>query len=84
MNIIRRLIARSRFRKYIRKDESINVVEGMVKARQLYKELCMEAHPDRHPSNRDVALDLMQRINENRHNYAALAALKSEVEEKLM
>lgn len=44
----------------------------------------MEAHPDRHPSNRDVALDLMQRINENRHNYAALAALKSEVEEKLM
>lgn len=56
----------------------------MVKARQLYKELCMEAHPDRHPSNRDVALDLMQRINENRHNYAALAALKSEVEEKLM
>ncbi len=43
MNIIRRLIARSRFRKYIRKDESINVVEGMVKARQ-HQYCCSECH----------------------------------------
>ncbi len=83
MSVIKRLIARIRFRKSIKRDESTNVVDGMVKARRLYKELCVAAHPDKHISKRDVALDLMKRVTENRYNYAALVALKSEIEEKL-
>lgn len=83
MNILKRLIRRIRFRKSIKSDESTNVVDGIVKARKLYKELCMEAHPDRHPLKRDVAQDLTQRITENKHNYSALVSLKTEIEEKL-
>lgn len=83
MSIFGRLVARIGFRKQIKSDESTNVVDGMVKARKLYKELCISAHPDRHSSQRDLAQELMQRINENKHNYAALVALKSEVKEKL-
>lgn len=83
MNILKRLITRIRFRKSIKSDESRNVVNGIVKAHKLYKELCMAAHPDKHPLKRDVAQDLMQRITENKHNYAALVSLKSEIEEIL-
>lgn len=83
MNIFRQLFNRIRFRKFIKSDESTNVVNGIVKARKLYKELCVVAHPDKHPSKQDVAQGLMQRISENKHNYAALVALKSEIEEKL-
>ncbi|WP_270245294.1 hypothetical protein [Phocaeicola coprocola] len=43
----------------------------------------MVAHPDKHSSKQDIAQDLMQRITKNKHNYAALVALKSEIEEKL-
>lgn len=83
MNILKRLITRVRFRRFITSDESSNVVDGIVKVRKLYKELCMVAHPDKHSSKQDIAQDLMQRITENKHNYAALVALKSEIEEKL-
>lgn len=83
MNILKRLITRIRFRKSIKSDESTNVVDGIVKARKLYKELCVATHPDKHSSKRDVAQDLMQRITENKHNYAALVSLKAEIEEKL-
>ena len=55
----------------------------MAKARNLYRELSVKAHPDRNPNNVEVAEDLMQRIVANRHNYAALLALKQEVIEKL-
>lgn len=83
MNILQRLITRIRFRRTIKNDESTNVVDGIVRARKLYKELCVLAHPDKHPSNRDTAQDLMQRITENRHNYAALLSIKTEIAEKL-
>ncbi len=83
MNILKRLITRIRFRKSIKSDESTNVVDGIVKARKLYKELCVVAHPDKHCLKQDIAQDLMQRITENKHNYAALIALKAEIEEKL-
>lgn len=83
MNILQRLITRIRFRRTIKSDESTNVVDGIVRARKLYKELCVLAHPDKHPLNQNTAQDLMQRITENRHNYAALLSIKTEIAEKL-
>lgn len=83
MNPISRFLARLKFRRRIKTDESSNVVDSIVKARQLYKELSIAAHPDKHPSRKDVAEDIMQRITANRHNYSALMSLKNEIEEKL-
>ncbi|MGM9846188.1 MAG: hypothetical protein ACI30K_08205 [Muribaculaceae bacterium] len=84
MNVFGRFLARLKFRRKIKNDESCNVVDSMVKARKLYKELSVAAHPDRHPARRDVAEDIMQRITANKHNYSALLALKGEIAEKLI
>ncbi len=67
----------------VKQDESNNVVDSMVLARRLYKELSVKAHPDRNPNRQAEAEDLMKRIVDNRFNYAALVALKQEVTEKL-
>ncbi len=83
MNIIQRLINRIRFKRTIRCDESTNVVNGIAKARNLYKELIPMAHPDRHQKQKEIAEELTQRIIENRYNYEALLLLKQEVKEKL-
>lgn len=84
MNILKRFILRLKFRKSITTDQSKNVVEGMVKAQKLYRELCRVAHPDKHIKNKDVAEALMKRIVENRYNYQGLLLLKKEVAEKLI
>ena len=83
MNPICRFFTRLKFRRVIKTDESSNVVDSMVKARKLYKELSIAAHPDKHPSKKDVAEKLMQQVTANKHNYSALIALKNEIEEKL-
>lgn len=83
MNLIGRFLARLKFRRKIKTDESFNVVDSMVKARQLYKELSVVAHPDKHPSRKNVAEDIMQRVTANRYNYSALLSLKKEFEDKL-
>ena len=49
MNLFSRFFHRIRFRKTIKEDQSKNVVDGMVKARKLYKELSVAAHPDKYP-----------------------------------
>ena len=83
MNIVRRFINRIRFRNTIKRDESANVVDSMVKARRLYKELSLSAHPDKHPDKSEIAEDIMQRIAKNKHNYSELLKLKIEIVEKL-
>lgn len=83
MFILTRLLHRIQFRKAIKNDESVNVVDGMVKAQMLYKRLSILAHPDRNPEKRDMAEDLMSRITANRFNYSELLKLKVEAEEKL-
>ena len=83
MGFIQRLLNRIRFRKTIKHDESTNVVNGIAKARKLYKELIPKVHPDRHQKQKEIAEELTQRINENRYNYDALLILKREAEEKL-
>ena len=66
MNPISRFFARMKFRRVIKTDESSNVVDSMVKARKLYKELSIATHPDRHPSKKDVAEKLMQQVTANK------------------
>ena len=83
-NLISRLIKRIKFRKTITGDESTNVVDGMVKARKLYKELCAIAHPDRNQYKSDIAEEIMKRIVANKHNYSELLYIQKEVEEKLL
>lgn len=83
MNILSRFIRRLKFRASITSDESNNVVDGIVKAQQLYKELSLKVHPDLNPDKIDIAEELMKRVVENRFNYAALLSLKQEIAEKL-
>jgi hypothetical protein len=78
-----RFIKRLNFRRKIKKDQTSNVVTSMAKAKELYKRLAIEAHPDRNPQNREVAEELMSRISANRYNYAILILLEKEVIEKL-
>lgn len=83
MNPLSRFFARLKFRQVIKTDESSNVVDSMVKARKLYKELSIAAHPDKHPSKKDVAEKLMQQVTANKYNYSVLISLKKEIEENL-
>ena len=84
MGFIKRLLNRIRFRKTIRRDESANVVNGITKARNLYKELIQKTNPDLHKEQKEIAEEMSQRINESKYNYEALLIIKQEVEEKLI
>ena len=64
-------------------DEAYNVVESIAKAKQLYEELIKQAHPDKHPNNKDVAEELTAMINNNRFNYRELLKIKDIVNDKL-
>lgn len=72
-----------KFRRTIKVDESTNVIDGMVKAKRLYKELCLIADPDRNPDKKEIAEELMKQIVANKHNYSALVSLKKEVTDHL-
>lgn len=84
MNFIFRFIKRFKFKKTISIDESNNVVDGMVKAKKLYKELSKIAHPDLNPQREELAKDIMAKIVANRYNYSELLLLKEEIEKTLL
>lgn len=83
MNILVRFLNRLRFRKQVNKNECLNVVNGIAKAKTLYKELCVLAHPDKHPGKETIAEEIIQRVTANKHNHSALVEIKKEVYEKL-
>lgn len=62
----------------------VNVVDSIVKARRLYKELINKTHPDRHPNNNELANILSQQVTENRYNYAELKKLQQIINNKLL
>lgn len=64
-------------------DQSVNVVDSMVKARKLYKELCIKAHPDKHLQQQTIAEELMKKVVVNRFDYNGLLQLQVEIKEKL-
>ena len=72
------------FLKWFRRDnnnlsEGINVVSGISKAKSLYKELIVLAHPDRHPNEEEYYQELTDRITANRYNYNELIKIKNEI-----
>lgn len=75
---------RLRLRRKIHIDEGLNVVEGISKAKTLYKELIRKAHPDRHPQKEELAKEITEAINNNRYNYRGLLELKKRVETELI
>ena len=66
-------------RKKERINEGLNVVSGISKAKSLYKELVILAHPDRHPNREEFYQELTNRINANRYNYNELVKIKEEL-----
>lgn len=64
-------------------DESINVVESIGKAKTLYKDLIIKAHPDRNPNNVELATSITDQLNINRFNYRELLRLKTIIETEL-
>ena len=77
-NYFRRKRARSKVR------EEVNVVESMAKAKRIYKELILMAHPDRHADKVELAQSITEEINKNRHNYQELLRLKGLIEKELV
>ena len=55
----------------------------MVKARKLYKELCIKTHPDKHRERKSIAEELMKKVVVNRFDYNGLLQLQTEIKEKL-
>lgn len=72
-----------RKRKKVNIDEGLNVVEGISKAKKLYKELILKSHPDRHPEKEELAKDITEQININRYNYRELLKLKERIDNEL-
>ena len=63
--------------------EEVNVVESVVKAKKLYKELILKAHPDRYVDKMEVAQSFTEKVNANRFNYRELLKLKELIEKEL-
>lgn len=76
---ISRFFKRLKFRKMINGDQTSNVVDSMVKARKLYKELSIKAHPDKNPLQEAEAAELMKKITLNRYNYEELRVIEKEI-----
>ncbi len=66
-----------------RNKEITNIVNSISKAKQLYKSLIIQAHPDKHPDKKELAQKITSLINENRYNYDALVELKNTIEKEL-
>ena len=81
--MFRNFLNRILFRRKFKNDESINVVNSMAKSQKLYKKLAILAHPDNNPDNIEQAKELMQRIVENKKNYANLLLIQQEIKNKL-
>ena len=64
-------------------NEGINVVESIGKAKSLYKDLIIKAHPDKHPNQSELATTLTELINKNRYNYSELMKIKTRIEIEL-
>ena len=63
--------------------EELNIVNSIANAKQLYKELIVKAHPDKHPNNVELAQSITDSINSNRYNYSELLKLKTIIENEL-
>lgn len=70
-------------KKKVVEHNEVNVVDSIVKAKKLYKELIIKAHPDKNPNNLELAKTISQQVAENRYNYAELKKLQQIINNKL-
>lgn len=82
-SLIKKLLRGSCKKKVNQDEQSINVVDSIVKAHDLYKTLVIKAHPDRNPEKREVAEELMKLLTTNKHNYSQLIKIEKLINEKL-
>lgn len=64
-------------------DAGLNVVDSMVKAKSLYKELIIKAHPDKNQAKEELAKSITEEINNNRYNYHELLIIKKRIQNEL-
>ncbi|WP_244267646.1 hypothetical protein [Bacteroides oleiciplenus] len=62
----------------------MNIVDSIAKSKILYKKLISITHPDRNPTQEELAKVLSERINANRYNYRELKNIEQEVYKKLL
>lgn len=82
MNIWNRLI--ELFNSSNSNREEMNIVDSIAKSKILYKKLISITHPDRNPTQEELAKVLSERINANRYNYRELKNIEQEVYKKLL
>lgn len=82
MNLRKLLV--SLFRPSSKREDCINIVQSMARCKQLYKELSVLAHPDKHPYNSELATEIMNEINANRFNYSELIRIEKKIKEELV
>ena len=63
--------------------EEVNIVDSIAKSKALYKKLISIAHPDKNPTQEELAKILTERINANRFNYKELRNIEQEIHNKL-
>lgn len=67
-------------------DEAVNVVNSISQAKQLYKKLSLECHPDKFALDKEkyaLATDIFQRLSNNKYNYKELSELDKEINQLL-
>ena len=64
-------------------DETYNVIQSISKAKTLYKNLIIQAHPDKHSENIDLATELTELVNINKFNYRELLDLEKRIKNEL-
>lgn len=79
-NILKVLFAR----KKCTKKEALNIVDSIAKSKSLYKKLIKSAHPDKNPTQKEIAQELTNRLNANKFNYAELIKIEKEIHTKLI
>lgn len=72
------------FSKKTHQREELNVINSIAMAKNLYKELVVKAHPDKHLDKIELAQSLMEQVNNNRYNYSELLKLKEQIDKQLM
>ena len=80
LSVLKALFGR---KKKVVEHNEVNVVDSIVKAKKLYKELIIKAHPDKNPNNLELAKTISQQVAENRYNYAELKKLQQIINNKL-
>lgn len=69
--------------KFNAKVETDNIVLGIANAKALHRRLVIMAHPDKNPSQRELAEEITKLINKNKYNYNELVRLEQRIKTEM-